>query len=164
MDAIEKGADRLAQGLALIGAIGLLVMLVHVAADVATRNLAARPIPATNEIVSRYWMVLITFLPLAWVERSGAMVKVEVFDMIAGRGLSLASDLLVAALSAAVYGVLAWVTWQEAAKAMRIGSFVDVMGTAIPTWPSTLLPPAGLALAALAVLVRAAARIADRPA
>jgi TRAP-type C4-dicarboxylate transport system permease small subunit len=74
-----------AQFLALVGAIGVLLMMLHVGADIASRNIFGRPIPATNEIVSRYYMVLIAFLPLAWVEqRRRSMVSVEVLDSVLG--------------------------------------------------------------------------------
>ena len=48
MSALDRVATRIAQGLALIGSLGVLLMLVHVTADVAARNLFGQPIPATN--------------------------------------------------------------------------------------------------------------------
>jgi len=162
MDLIDRATDRVAQGLALVGALGVMALLVHVTADVASRNLLDRPIPATNEIASRYYMVLIAFLPLAWVERRDAMVKVELLDMILPPGLRAASDALVALLATLVYGAIAWVTWADAAEAWEVGSFVDVLGREIPVWPTYLLPPAGFALAALVTLLRAGRLIAAR--
>jgi TRAP-type C4-dicarboxylate transport system permease small subunit len=154
MDILERAADRLAQGLALIGAIGLAALLLHVAADVLTRNLLDRPIPATNEIASRYYMVAIAFLPLAWVERRGGMVRVELLDAMASPGFIRLSELLVSLLAAAVYFVLADVTWADALKNWRIGAFVDVLGYQIAVWPTYFLPPAGFALAGVVMLLR----------
>lgn len=155
MDTIDRLADRLAQALALIGAIGVAALLLHVAADVASRNLLERPIPATNEIASRYYMVAIAFLPLAWVERRGAMVRVEVFEALASPGLMRVSEILVALLATAVYFVLAGVTWTDALDNWRIGAFVDVLGRQIAVWPTYFLPPAGFALAGAVTLLRA---------
>ncbi|WP_343079982.1 TRAP transporter small permease [Ostreiculturibacter nitratireducens] len=156
MQMLERAADRVAQGLALIGALGVVAMLLHVGADVVARNLFDRPIPATNEIVSRYYMVLIAFLPLAWVERGNAMVSVELLDMAMPPGLRRVSDLLVALIASVIYAAIAWVTLQSALSEWRVGSFVDVLGREVPVWPTYFLPPAGFCLAALVTLLRAA--------
>jgi len=155
MDTIENLADRLAQALALIGAIGVAALLLHVAADVASRNLLDRPIPATNEIASRYYMVALAFLPLAWVERRGGMVRVEFFEAVASPGLMRVSEILVALLATAVYFVLAGVTWADALGNWRIGAFVDVLGRQVAVWPTYFLPPTGFALAGAVTLLRA---------
>ena len=155
METLDRLADRVAQALALIGAIGVIALLLHVGIDVITRNLLGRPIPATNEIVSRYYMVLIAFLPLAWVERAGAMISVEVLEGMLPRAALRLSDALVAILATLVYAGIAWVTWGDAVKNWRTGSFVDVLGMTIPVWPTYFLPPAGFALAASITALRA---------
>lgn len=155
MERLERIADRTARLLALAGSIGLLALLIHVTADVLARDLLGRPIPATNEIVSNYYMVLIAFLPLAWVEQRRAMVTVELLEPLVGPRLRDLSDRLVALLSSLVYGTIAWVTWSDAVRALRVGSFVDVLGHAVPMWPTAFLPPAGFVLACLVTLLRA---------
>jgi len=148
MDRLEQGAGKLAQGLALIGSAGILLMLAHVGLDVLTRNLVGRPIPATNEIVSGYYMVLVAFLPLAWVERRGGMVSVEFIDFLLSAETKRRSDIFVCFYAALVYGVLAWVCWTTAMRAFRSGSFVETLGLAVPIWPSYFLLPLGFILAA----------------
>jgi TRAP-type C4-dicarboxylate transport system permease small subunit len=155
MDFLERAADRVAQGLALLGAIGVVALLLHVGIDVVMRNLFGQPIPATNEIVSRYYMALIAFLPLAWVERGRAMISVEVLETMMPRALRRVSDMLVAALAALIYAAIAWVTWADAVKNWKIGAFVDVLGRQLPVWPTYFLPPAGFLLAAAVTLLRA---------
>lgn len=154
MDILDRAADRLAQGLALIGAIGLAALLLHVAADILTRNLLERPIPATNEIVSRYYMVAIAFLPLAWVERNSGMVRVEILDAMASPRILQLSEIVVSLLTTTIYFVLADVSWADAFKNWRVGSFVDVLGYQIAVWPTYFLPPAGFALAGVVTLLR----------
>lgn len=157
---IDRAAHRVAQALALCGAVGVLAMLVHVFADVALRNVAGRPIPATNDIVSRYYMVLIAFLPLAWVEQRRAMVAVEFIEPLMTPLLTRISDVLVALLSTLVYGTIAWVTLGTALQNLSVGSFVDVLGYRVPVWPSYFFPPLGFLLAALVTLLRGAQRLA----
>ncbi len=164
MDQLDRAATRIAQGLALLGALGVLAMLVHVCADVAARNILGRPIPATNAIVSRYYMVLIAFLPLGWVERRNAMVKVELTELVTTRFIDRANELLVAILAAVVYGGIAWVTVETALDNWKVGSFVDVLGYRVAVWPTYFLPTTGFALAGLICLFRAASITAGRPA
>ncbi len=152
---MERAADRVAQGVALVGALGLVALLVHVTSDVVMRGVFDRPIPATNEIVSRYYMVLIAFLPLAWVERERAMISVELLDTVMSPAVRRVSDVAIALLATAIYAAIAWVTWGDAMKNWRIGSFVDVLGRQVPVWPTYFLPPAGLLLAAAVTLLRA---------
>jgi TRAP-type C4-dicarboxylate transport system permease small subunit len=155
MTFLGRFAERTAQLLALVGAIGVILMMLHVGADILARNLMGRPIPATNEIVSRYYMVLIAFLPLAWVEQRRGMVAVELINGLLGpKGVRL-SDLLVAVLACAIYGVLAYTTWQSAISGFRTGSSVIVLNFLLPVWPTHFLPPAGFGLAAGVVAIRA---------
>lgn len=159
MHFLDRAADRVAQGLALIGALGVMALLIHVALDVTLRNLFDRPIPATNEIASRYYMVLIAFLPLAWVERSNSMVSVEVLDEVLPKSAIRLSDILVALIATVIYGTIAWVCWLEAVDAWSAGSFVDVLGHKVAVWPTYFLPPAGFGLAALVTLLRGARKL-----
>lgn len=155
MTALDRLADRVTQVLALIGALGLVALLLHVSAEVMARNLFGRPIPATNQIVSHYYMVLIAFLPLGWVERSRAMISVELIEGFLPATVRRLSDGLVAVLSTGVYAAIAWVTLGVALKNYDVGSFVEVLGHRLPIWPTYALPPLGFALAALVTAHRA---------
>ncbi len=155
MRLVSVASEKLSQTLALIGAIGIILMMIHIGADILSRNLFGRPIPATNEIVSRYYMVLIAFLPLAWVERRNGMVAVEVLEWALDPRLKRVSDFLVAALVCVVYAVMTWVTWQTAMSNFRSGSFVVALNYRVPVWPTYFFLPAGLALASFVTAVRA---------
>lgn len=147
-------AETTARLLALVGSVGVLLMMLHVGADIVARNLFGRPLPATNEIVSRYYMVFIAFLPLAWVERRRGMVSVEVVESLMPPRMLRASDILVAVLATAIYGVLAYTTWFDALSAFRSGRSVIALNILIPVWPTYFLPPVGFTLAAAVTLVR----------
>lgn len=157
--ALVRGSDHAVRLLALLGSIGLIAMMLHVGLDVLLRAVVGRPIPATVEIVSRYYMVLIAFLPLAWVERRQAMVSVEVFETLMPAWMLRLSDVLVALLSCCLYAVLAYVTWKTALSNLSTRSFVLTLNIAVPVWPSHFLPPVGFSLAALATAVRVAERL-----
>ena len=140
--------------LVLIGALAIVAMMLHVIVDVILRNVSNTPIPATYEIVTKYYMIALAFVPLAFVEGRGGMVQVEVIDPFLSARLRDALERLVAALSAAVYGTLAWVTLHDAVDAFATGAFVMAQTYRLPVWPGFFLPPLGFALATVAVVIR----------
>lgn len=140
--------------LALIGALAITAMMIHVVTDVAMRNFSNRPIPATYEIVTNYYMIALAFIPLAWVERSGGMVQVEVTEALLGPKSKAWSDRLVALISTVIYGGLAWVTWIAALKSYRVGEFVMAQNTPVAIWPAAFLLPLGFALATMITAIR----------
>lgn len=140
--------------LVLIGALAIVAMMLHVIVDVILRNVSNTPIPATYEIVTKYYMIALAFVPLAFVEGRGGMVQVEVIDPFLSARLRDALERLVAALSAAVYGTLAWVTLLDAVDAFSTGAFVMAQTYRLPVWPGFFLPPLGFALATVAVFIR----------
>ncbi len=142
---------------AAIAAAGALVMVLHICAEVVSRNLFGAPIPATVEIVSQYYMVVLAFLPLAWLERRRGMVSVEATDFLLTPAMRRWSDVVIALVSAVIYAGLAYTTWLVALKNFASGTFVTALDVAVPTWPTYFLPPLGFGLAVLVTLARALA-------
>ena len=154
MSLVFKLADKLSTILATIASFGVIAMMVHVCADVISRVLTGASLPATVEVVSYYYMVLVAFLPLAWVERKGGMISVELLEFVMTPTMRRISDALIAIVGSCIYAVMAFATWQTALKNYDTGTFVIALQTKILTWPGYLLPPAGFALAAFILLVR----------
>tara|TARA_R110000751_G_scaffold45060_1_gene102574 strand:+ start:478 stop:993 length:516 start_codon:yes stop_codon:yes gene_type:complete len=154
MSYISGLADKLSRMLAFVAAIGVLAMMIHVCADILSRVLTGASLPATVEMVSYYYMLLVAFLPLAWVERRGGMISVELLDFMLSPRLRRVSDLLIAALGVVIYAVMAYASWLTAVRNYETGTFVVALQTKIITWPGYFLPPAGFALAAIIVAVR----------
>ncbi|ADZ71287.1 TRAP transporter small permease [Polymorphum gilvum] len=154
MRSLFRVQDGLLLLLALIGALAIITLMLHVVADVALRNAVNSPIPATYEIVTHYYMIALAFIPLAWVERGGGMVQVEVIEPLLGPRALEWSDRMVALVSTVIYGALAWVTWQTALKNYDTGVFVLAQNTRVPTWPAYFLVPLGFGLAALVTAIR----------
>lgn len=154
MGLISRIRDTALSALAVIGAVAILALMVHIMSDVVLRNTINRPVPATYEIVTNYYMVALAFIPLAWLERTGGMVSVEVIDGLLGPRAIWLSDRLVALISTAIYGALAWVTFEASLRTWASGTFVLAQSIPIPTWPAYFLPPLGFALAALVTAMR----------
>jgi TRAP-type C4-dicarboxylate transport system permease small subunit len=163
MHRLAQIRDVFLAGLAVIGAVATIMLMLHVVADITLRNLRNTPIPATYEVVTNYYMIALAFVPLAWVEKSGGMVQVEVINGALSPFMMRLSNLLVAVISAVIYGVLAWVTWQTAVRNTGIGSFVVANQMRVPTWPAYWLPPLGFGLAAMAALLNAVGILLPAP-
>lgn len=147
-------ADRLSRTLAFVGAVGVILMMIHVCADIIARAITGASLPATVEIVSYYYMVLVAFLPLAWVERKGGMISVELIEFMMSPRMMKISDAVVAALGTVIYAVMAYATWITAVKNYLTGTFVVALQVKIITWPGYFLPSIGFALAAVILAVR----------
>lgn len=154
MQPILRVRNALLSALALLGALAILALMIHVVVDVGLRNLINRPVPATFEIVTHYYMIALAFIPLAWVERGGGMVQVEALENLMSPGMKRVSDWLVALLSTAIYGALFWVTLTTALKNFDTGTFVMSQQTRLVTWPGYFILPAGFGLAALVTALR----------
>jgi TRAP-type C4-dicarboxylate transport system permease small subunit len=161
MRQIARLTDLLMVGLAIIGGLGILTLMAHVVVDVLMRNLSNRPVPGTYEIVTNYYMIILAFVPLAWVERKGGMVQVEVLDGFLSPGLLRASDVFVALFSCIVYLALFWVSGRVALQNHATGTFLMAQAVRIPTWPAFFLLPAGFLLAAVVTFLRGLSVLAE---
>ncbi|MBN8293952.1 TRAP transporter small permease [Rhodobacter sp. NTK016B] len=161
MNRLEQIQDSALALLAFLGAVATLALMAHVALDITLRNIFNRPIPATFEVVTHYYMVSLAFIPLAWVEKSGGMISVEFIDGFLSPRTRRISDRIVALITTLVYAVLAWVTLQTALTNMARGSFLMANQTRVLTWPAYWIPPLGFGLAALVVFIRLISPIRD---
>ena len=151
---LDRLVDRVTSGMALIGAIGVIAMLIHITAYVILRNLASAPIPATVEIVSHYYMVAIAFLPMAWAERRGDMISVEILSHLLVGRVGRINAVFVSIVTFGAYLALTYTTWTVAMREFSARSYVISLSVAIPVWPTYFILPVAFALAALVALYR----------
>ncbi|WP_196259780.1 TRAP transporter small permease [Pelagibacterium limicola] len=149
---LDKFISAIASGLALVGAVAMIAMLLHVTAYVVSRHVLSRPIPATIEIVSNYYMLGLAFLPIAWAERRGDMIRVEIFAHLFTGPLGRINHVFVSLVTCAAYIALTYTTWLVAMRHFATKSFVISLSIAVPTWPAYFVLPVGFALAALVAL------------
>ena len=160
MERFEKTVRGLAQVLAGLSCLTLLLMMLQTTVDVTSNNLLGRPIEGNAEIIAAYYMVMIVFLPLAFVElrheHISADLLVRTFPPRARRLVYL----LGGALSLAFFGVLTWQTAIDAWRSLQISEVM--MGSIfIPVWPAKFALPLGFAAIFLAVIVNMAKAVAD---
>lgn len=154
MNQINRLTEKLTRLLGLVGVLAILTMMFHIVADVALRSTINSGVPATEELVTRYYMVTLALLPLAWVEWRKSMISVEVFSGLfsgsPGKVLRILSDLL----CITIYSIFAYTTWLKAVDQYEVGSYVMSLNFPMPVWPTYFVLPIAFAIAALVVLLR----------
>ena len=137
-----------------IGSLVLTLMVLQIAADIFARNVLGSGIPATPEIVSRYLMVLVSFLPIAFAELHRRHIEASVFTGFLPDRFQVAIAFPGVLLGLLVYGVLCYGTWQEAMRQSVRGAYVESGTLAVPTWPSYWILPVSFGLMALVLAMR----------
>lgn len=139
---------------ALIAGLVIVVMMLHISADVFFKYFLNAPIAGTLEIVSAYYMVAVVFLPLAYVTRTEGHITVELFT----RNLPASKRAgLEAVIGVVGFVYMATFTWQTAISALNSTAINEGWETAddiITVWPSRWLLPIGCALMTVYLLQR----------
>jgi TRAP-type C4-dicarboxylate transport system permease small subunit len=136
---------------AAIGA-GVLMML-HVTADVAMRTLLNSPIAGTTEVVAGYYMVMVAYLPWAYVAASDNHIVAGIFKQIGTPRFDYWVEIGVKLLTAAYVVVFTYQTFLAAMQRTAQGEVWLAGTTYLPVWPTRwLLPLAGTLMIAHLVL------------
>ena len=134
---------------AWLSGIVVTVMMVHVCTDVFSKYVLNAPVPGTITIVTEYYMPLLTFLPLAFVQARRGHISVEVFTTNLPRRVQHHLYFWTVLLCATVFALLAHVTFGEALKKMALGTFQIEQDVKVLTWPGQFFPSIGYGLVAL---------------
>ena len=124
-------------------AAGFLMML-HVTADVTMRSAFNSPIEGTTEVVAAYYMVIIAYLPWAWVARNDNHIVAGIFKQIGTPAFDYWVEIGVKLLTVGYLSLFTYQTFIAAAQRTAHGE-VWLAGTKyLPVWPARwLLPLAG---------------------
>lgn len=143
----------LSKALLWLSGLALVLMMLHVTADVASKYLFNAPVPGTAEVVAAYYMISVVFLPLAYVEVANRSIVVEmVYGLLPGAA-RYPLDIIGTAISLVFFGFLAYLGIGLAQEAYAVGEYVDGLWR-IVVWPSRFLIPLGMGVATLALLLR----------
>ena len=136
----------------IAGAV-LILMMLHIVADIAGKYLFLAPVPGTMETVAAYYMVLIVLFPIAAVTLEESHVKVEIFTRFL-QIRALAKFEIVSALLCLVFVVaLTWGGFHQALLKTKRGEMWETAVDAIYVWPSRWIIPVGMGLAAFAFVI-----------
>ena len=139
---------------AWLSGIAVAVMMVHVCADVFAKFVLLAPVPGTITIVTEYYMPLLTFLPLAFVQQRRGHISVEVLTTRFSKRVQHHLYFWTLLFAVVVFALLAYVTFGEAVKKMELGKFQMEQDVKVLTWPGQYFPAIGYGLIALFMLLQ----------
>lgn len=138
----------------IVGLIAVALMMFHITIDVVGKFGINEPVPATIALVSSYYMVVIAFLPIAYTETRNSHITVEVLTELFPLRAQLHLYSWSYLISALIYGLLTYRTWNEAVRAQEAGSFIMEQSTKLLVWPSYYLLPIGCGLMTAVLIYR----------
>ncbi|MCD6074378.1 MAG: hypothetical protein K0Q70_1261 [Rhodospirillales bacterium] len=160
MKALFKGLDRIIVGLTWVALVIGVLMMIHVSADVAGRFFG-KPFPGTNEVVAGYYMILLIFLPWAYVARNDNHICAEMFVRLIPRAAMVWVEICIKILTLFYISIFTWQTWLRAIQQMSRGEALQIVTSYLPVWPSRFALPLAGGLMALYLVLRIISDIRD---
>ncbi len=150
LGAVDRVVHLVERGTALISGFGIFAMMLLGVAQILMRKLLNLPILGYIDIVE-IMMTFLVFLGLAYTERLGNHIRMEIFlNYMKGRTLWL-FELVSVIVGLFVCAVLMKYSWDHAIRAYNSGdSTIDIQ---LLWWPSKMVVPASLALLFIRLLV-----------
>ncbi len=150
--------NRVTRLLAVVCGFFLVLMMVHVGADIALKLLFNAPLVGTLETVSYYYMVGIVFLALPFVELRREHVAVDLFFVKLPQGAQVVVYAAGMVLAAGYYGLFCFQTTLDALKATAQRETV-MANFLFYVWPSRWALSVGSGILSLMLLLKAVAAI-----
>ena len=145
-----------------LGLLAGFLMMLHVTADVTGRTLFNRPLEGTTEIVAAYYMVMVAYLPWAWISRSDGHIVAGMFQHFGTPAFDFWLEIAVKIFTAICVAVFTYQTFLAALRQTQAGE-VWIAGTMyLPVWPSRWLLPLSGALMVLHLILRVIAEVLER--
>ncbi len=132
----------------LLGAAGaaLLLMMFHICSEVFFRTVSPTFTLHTLAIVSTWYMIFLTFLPLPYVGENHGYMCVDLIDQMVDGLARRLLRVFVAALSAGYLAILAYLTFKEALDQTEVRKVMETATTYLPIWPPVWTLPLALGL------------------
>jgi len=124
--------DRIIAGLAITGAVSLVLITIAIIIDVILRNTGFRPSQSTSALVE-YVMLYSTMAAAPWLVRKNAHVAITSFVQPLPPMIRLTAGRAVLILCIIVLGVLSWRSAAVGLEMLASGS-VDMRSINIPSW------------------------------
>jgi len=152
--AFQRWTGRVLQ---LIAGIAVLVLLVQVLANAASRQLRNAPIDGTLEYVGNWYLPIIVLLGLLIAQQKRQHIEAELLFDRAPRVIQREFQLVSYAATTAIALIIAWYGYVEAVNNYDVGLTAGVSG--IVVWPVTFAVPLGFVLFAIQIILDAVALV-----
>lgn len=123
-----------------------LLMALHVTADLVGRGLFNHPLLGTDEIATNYYMVALSFLPLAMITRLRGHITVGLFTDRLPAKARQAIDLFADLTSFGFVGIVAWMGVETAFQKTAAGEMTESSTGYLPTWEARWILAAGFVM------------------
>lgn len=143
----------------IMAVVSIALMMLHVVATVIARWVFSYSLPGTMIFVSYYYMAIVAFLPLAYVEQQGGHIDVEVIVNLLSFGFQQILSYVAKLISLVVVAAFAIRTFQVALGELELKTAMIQGSHTIVVWPTYFILPIG---SALMVVVIAASLFARR--
>ena len=145
---------RAVDALMIVACAATVLMAVQVCLDIALRYFFRIALHGTLEIASGYYMVAISFLPIAYLQFRNEHLSVDALVNLLPARLAAAIELVSWTICLAVFSVFCWAGVKKALEKTHALATIDTPAYSIPIWPSYWMVPVGLACAALVALAQ----------
>jgi TRAP-type C4-dicarboxylate transport system permease small subunit len=119
-----------------LGKLAIVLMMLHIGADLVLRLLLGSAPEGMPETVARVYMVACVFLPMALVQHQGRQIEVTYFVESMPGWLAAIANIFSNLVTGATAALLAWLCWGVAIEATQLGERVDLLNSSIPVWPT----------------------------
>lgn len=140
--------DRLTNLFAILGAVGVVMLVLNVVVDVVGRLVFNAPFPGTIEYTTYWWMPTLALFAFAFTEQRQEHIKVTILlDALPPRMRQIVEGVF-GLMATALIAALAYYAWHDS---MRSYNFQEVTASSPPVavWPFRFVAVVAMALLAL---------------
>ena len=113
--------DRLSVGLAIVGGVATIAMMLNVVVDVIGRSVFSRPLAGTLELTQFAWMPILVSLGLGYALLQGEHIRVNLLTAPTKSRTQRVIEIVGMTFTLCIAALLAWYGGVKAAGAMSIG-------------------------------------------
>jgi len=149
---LQKALDKVTDLAMLVAEVAIVLMMLHIAAELLVRWFFRGALEATNEIVTFYYMVACTYLPLAYVTRADGHISAQIFtDYMPARPREILEGVILLCLAAFMV-IIVWATTIEAVVMTQVGETHQAATIYLAKWPARWYLPIGSGIMGLYAL------------
>lgn len=151
-----KPLFRIAEGAAAIqlqiAGLAVLAIFLTISLDVLMKAFFNAPFSITIELVSYYYMIPLTFLPMMMLELRQEHIDTNLFYQMFPTVVQRIAQVISGAITIGIYGLLTRFTFEQALKSTASGE-VAMGVNLLPIWPMRWVLPITFAFATLTAVL-----------
>ncbi len=146
LHALTRVVDVLVDALTWLAGGVCLLMALHVSADLVARGFFDHPLLGTDEIATNYYMVGLSFLPLAVITRQRSHIMVGLFTNHLPKRALLGVDALADLVTLGFVAIVTWMAVAVAIQKTAEGETREASTGYLPIWEARWILAVGFAL------------------